>query len=361
MIKFMNKLSRFVFGLLFTTILTLIFMSCATNKSSKTSRELVFYPPPPDTARVQFLTTISKSSDITGESSTLSNFLEGKDLRTEITKPFGICAIKNRIFIVDTKAIGMHIIDLKNKTFKSVNPIGQGFLSSPLNCFADTSGNLYVSDQARKEIIVYNYDLDYKASFGSKIFDKPTDVCSYNDRIYVADMKGNKIFVFSKKDYKLISSFPDVPEKDTAFLHQPIHLAVNNDTVYVTDFGEFNIKKFDLKGNFIGTVGSYGDLPGQFSRPKGIAVDKDNYLYVVDAAFQNIQIFNGSSQLMLNFPGEKVADGFLSMPIRVTLDYDNLDFFKQYVDSKYNLKYLIYVTNQFGEEKVTVYGFIELK
>ena len=49
------------------------------------------------------------------------------------------------------------------------------------------------------------------------------------------------------------------------------------------------------------------------------------------------------------------------MPIRITLDYDNLDYFKQYVDAKYNLKYLIYITNQFGDDKVTVYGFIELK
>ena len=361
MIKLLNKLSKLLFGLLFTFILALIFMSCASNKSSKANHEAIFFPSPPDTARVQYLTAISKSSDIAEESSLVSNFFEGMDLRTAISKPFGICTIKDKIFIVDSKAIGIHVIDLKNKTFKSVNPMGQGFLKSPLNCFADTSGNLYVADQGRKEVVVYNYDLEYKTSFGSKTFEKPTDVSAYKDRIYVVDMKSNKIYVFSKKDYKLISSFPDVPEKDTAYLHQPIHLAVANDTVYVTDFGEFNIKKFDLKGNFVGTVGSLGDSRGQFVRPKGLAVDRDNYLYVVDAAFQNVQIFNSSSQLMMSFPDEKTGPGYLSMPIRITLDYDNLDYFKQYVDAKYNLKYLIYITNQFGDDKVTVYGFIELK
>lgn len=341
-------------------LMLLLIASCASNKSTK-PRELIVFPSPPDTARVQYLTSISQTSDIADEQSGLSKFFNGENPNSGIAKPFGICAIKNKIYVVDSKLHGIHTIDLQRKVMEFKSPQGGGFLKFPLNVFADTIGNVYVADQNRKEIVVFDYNLEYKTCFGNKILEKPTDVAAYKDKIYVADAANHKIQVFSAKDYKLISSFPDVPEKDTAFLHQPIHLAVKNNKVYVTDFGEFNIKKFDIDGKFLNTIGSYGESPGQFSRPKGLAVDKNDYLYVLDAAFQNIQIFNNANQQLMYFGGDKSGPGYLVMPIRITIDYDNLEFFQKYVDPKFRLKHLIYVTNQFGGDKITVYGFVDLK
>ncbi len=347
--------------ILILALITLI-SSCATQKKTDTAKqETIFFPPPPDTARVQFLTTISQSTDITGEASSFKKYVSGKDDNSGIQKPHGISVIKNKIFVVDFKLGGIYKIDFQNKSFEFKNPPGLGNLKNPINCFADTNGNLFVTDQVRKEIVVFDHDMNYKNSFGLKILEKPTDVVAYKDKIYVSDMKQMKIFVFSKDDYKLLSSFPNVSDKDTAFIHQPIHIAVVNDIFYVTDFGEFHIKKFDLNGNFISNVGTYGEYPGQFSRPKGIAVDKDDYLYVIDAQFNNVQIFNRNGEPMMDFGGEKMGPGFLDMPIRITIDYDNLDYFRKYVDSKYNLKYLIFVTNQFGPDRITVYGFVDLK
>jgi len=347
-----------------SVVLTLIFLivSCATNKSTNnTKRELIFFPAPPDTAKIQFLTVINNSNDITGEQSSFDKFTKKKENKSGIIKPFGISVIKNKIFVVDSKRAGIDIIDLQKTTFEFKNPTGLGNLKTPLNCFADTSGNLFVTDMTRKEIVVFDYDMNFKASFGIKIIEKPGDLCAYKDKIYVTDTKNMKIFVFSKSDYKLVTSFPDVSEKDSAFLHQPNHISIRNDIIYVTDFGEFVIKKYDLNGKFLGTVGSYGDSPGQFTRPKGLTVDRNDFLYVLDSRYNNVQIFNRLGQLMLFFGGDKAGHGFLNMPIKITIDYDNLDYFREYVDSKYDLKYLIFITNQFGDDRVTVYGFVELK
>jgi hypothetical protein len=46
------------------------------------------------------------------------------------------------------------------------------------------------------------------------------------------------------------------------------------------------------------------------------------------------------------------------LPADVTIDYGNLGYFSQYVDSSFNLEYLIFVTNQYGPDKVNVYGFV---
>ena len=37
-------------------------------------------------------------------------------------------------------------------------------------------------------------------------------------------------------------------------------------------------------------IGRKGDLPGYFGQPKGLAVDSDDHVYVVDAQFEAVQI-----------------------------------------------------------------------
>ena len=47
------------------------------------------------------------------------------------------------------------------------------------------------------------------------------------------------------------------------------------------------------------SFGSEGDGPGTFSRPKGLAVDSDSNIYVVDNLFDNIQVFDTFGKLLL--------------------------------------------------------------
>lgn len=39
------------------------------------------------------------------------------------------------------------------------------------------------------------------------------------------------------------------------------------------------------------TFGRIGDNLGHFARPRGMAIDRAGYVYVVDAAFNNVQVF----------------------------------------------------------------------
>ena len=53
--------------------------------------------------------------------------------------------------------------------------------------------------------------------------------------------------------------------------------------------------------------------------------------------------------------------GDMYLPANVTIDYDHLHHYEKYVDPKYKLEYLIFVTNQYGPDKVNVYGRVEPK
>jgi len=140
-----------------------------------------------------------------------------------------------------------------------------------------------------------------------------------------------------------------------------LNMFISDSLVYVSDIGDSKIKKYTLDGKFISSFGSYGRRIGQFVRIKGIAADKESNLYAVDAAFENIQIFNNSDQLLMFFGGSTKEPGGMWLPAQVTIDYENLEYFQEYVDPEYTLEYLIYVTNQFGPHKVNVYGFIKPK
>jgi DNA-binding beta-propeller fold protein YncE len=339
-------------------ILISSFFSCSNNVGKK--EDLLFFPLPPEEPKIQFLKVIKGSFDITGQRSGFENFILGEDLENAIAKPYGITSSKDRILLVDTKLQSLVNLNLKNHKFEYITPSGKGSLKNPLNCFLDNE-MIYINDISSKDIVVLDKNNEFKTRFGKDIFLKPTDVCVYQNKIYVSDMDSNKIFVFSKDNYQLLTTFPNVSQESDEFLHSPTQITIQNDKIYINDFGEFHIKVFDLNGKYLRSIGSYGQNLGQFVRPKGIAVDQDDNVFVVDAAFENVQMFNPDGKLLMFFGGPYISPGYLILPIRIAIDYDNIDYFKELVDSKYKIKYLIYVTNQFGPDKITVYGFLEPK
>jgi len=70
--------------------------------------------------------------------------------------------------------------------------------------------------------------------------------------------------------------------------------------VYVVDYWNNRIQKFTSDGTFITKWGSEGSDPGQFSRPRSIAIDLNGDIYVTEELNHRIQIFNqsGSSQYL---------------------------------------------------------------
>ncbi len=327
-----------------------------------TADNLVIFPSPPDTARVQYLTRFSNSIDVTGGRSGFMRFILGEEESRPIIKPYGIYVYKGRIYICDSILGGLEILDLNEKTFDYFQPQGLGIIKKPINCFVDKDGMLYVADADRRQIVVFDQNLKYQASFCDATKMKPTDVRVVNNEIWVCDIKGHQIHIYSKPDYKLLRSFPiNATPKTDEFLNSPTNLFVSDDYVYVSDFGAFKIKVYTRDGKFVRTIGSYGKALGQFVRPKGIAVDKDGLLHVVDAGFENVQIFDKNGKLLMFYGGSYKHPGNMWLPAKVLIDYDNLDYFRDYVHKSFNLKYLIFVTNQYGPDKVSVYGFIEPK
>ena len=99
----------------------------------------------------------------------------------------------------------------------------------------------------------------------------------------------------------------------------PEHLAVDlENNIYVTDLGNSRIQKFDDQGNYISSWGSYGDGPGEFSQPSGIAVGHD-HVFVVDNKLNTVQKFDEQGNFITQWGNFGNGNGEFRSPSGITV------------------------------------------
>lgn len=340
--------------------LSSFFINCSPKLMPKEKEPFrMFYPKPPDTARLQYLTKFDSDQDFGKKQSSFSSSILGKQAVLGISKPYGVEIKNGKIYVCDLSG-GIVIIDLAKEKFNFFKPAGIGSIQIPVNMSIDEEGNFYIVDIKGKNIKVFNAQGNYLAAIGINKLKKPSDVFVKNNKIFVCDSDNNRINVYSKANNKLLYHFPKTEPKSESWLYTPTNIFVSESEVYVSDMGASNIKIYSHDGEYKRKVGSHGINAGNFARTKGISVDKEGNLYVVDGAFQNVQIFNNNGELLMFFGKNNGLIGSMILPTSITVDYDNMEYFQKYVDSKYTLKYLVLVANQYGN-KINVYGRIEPK
>ena len=320
----------------------------------------LFYPPLPNPPRIQYLASFSGASDLAEAPGAFGKFILGNDVEDKegIKKPYGVDMFANRIYATDTRGAGYVVFDLEKQSYKTVVGSMGGALPKPINITIDDDGTKYITDTSRNQIVKFDADDHFVEAFGVEQQFKPGDVVVAGDRLYVADLDHHNIHVLDKGTGKALSTFSKVGATEGS-LYYPTNLAVGPDNLlYVSDTGNFRVQAFTLDGKFVKSIGSVGTGLGHFARPKGISVDRDGRLYVVDAAFENIQVFNKEGKLLLFF-GEPAANhrAGLDLPTDLNINYEGAAIFQKYADPKFKLEYVILVANQFGRNKITVFGY----
>lgn len=348
-------------GIVFTTVLGAAMLSgCAAPPVVRPAA--VFFPLPPDEPRIQFLKTVSGSYDVEGEGKKgfMSLLDEDEDRGKPITKPYGMQYVGGKLYVCDSQGFpSIIIIDFVKKSFNYLaGNNGAGRLRKPLNVAVDKDGNVFVADMLKQEILTYDQAGRYTGSIGKGTDLKPADVAVDAKAVYVLDSKANAIKVFDRQSRELLRSFgnpADHPAKEGLFM--PTNFAADDKgLIYVTNAGLGNVMILDKDGHIIGKFGRMGDSYGEFARPKGIAVDSHQRIWVVDAAFQNVQIFDDQYRLLLHFGAPPLPAGALNVPASITTTTENLDYFQTLADPDFVLDQVIFVANQAGNHKISLYG-----
>jgi sugar lactone lactonase YvrE len=346
----------------FLTVATsVLFISCSTGPAVFNPDSLVIFPAPPDAPRIQFLMKISSAEDIGGGRSEFLRMLLGENESDYVLKPYGISLQSGKMYLCDTKLNNVIIIDFEEEEFSYFISGGMGKLKKPINLHCDTLGRLFVADIARGEVVVFDKELDFLQAIAPDDGGKPVDVCIAEGKLWILDLGRRQVYAHDPVTFERLFAFPDTSGEEEQRLFSPTNIAVRDGKVVVSDLGTTKLKIYDTSGKHLQNMGSIGQKPGQFVRPKGVAVDPEGTIYIVDAAFQNVQMFNSTGEFLMPFGGPYKGPGYMYMPAQVFVDTEHLEYFRKYVDPRFDLKYLIFVTNQFGPDKISVYGRIELR
>jgi DNA-binding beta-propeller fold protein YncE len=143
---------------------------------------------------------------------------------------------------------------------------------------------------------------------------RPTGIaCEPAGTVLVADTHYHRILRYSA-DGALASSFGAEGREPGSFSY-PTGLAVAPDgTIYVSEFGgnessgSDRIQVFTPEGKPLRHWGRYGEGPGEFKRPQGIALAGDR-LYVADAANHRVQVFRTDGAFVREWGGVKYPYG----------------------------------------------------
>lgn len=301
--------------------------------------QAAIWPDPPERARYQYI------GELIGD----RNFIETQSHKTE------------------NAAVGVFrwIVGLTSR-----NSIERNVLQRPQSGFVDAEGRVYVTDTSRQAVFVFDkvvgklrvldmaapnvffktpvgiaegkdktilvVDADLGAVFvlaasgralgaiGKGVLNRPTGVVRdpASGKIYVADTHDHDIKVFSDQG-RLLHKIGKRGNADGEF-NYPTFLALKNNRLYVTDSMNARIQIFDVAtSKVVQKFGERGLFVGNLVRPKGLALDNDSNIYVVESLFDSLLIFNNQGQPLMAIGGSGKNVGQFYLPAGVWTDSAN--------------------------------------
>jgi hypothetical protein len=316
----------------------------------------IFYPPPPDVPRLQFLMSFSDADEFVTRTSSFADIITGKKAESShaIKNPYGIAVTNGKIYVCDLGRFMVQVIDVVNKKYSVLGTPEQ--IESPMNITIDSDGTKYVADSRKRMVAVFDAEDRFVRHMGDPTRCAPSDVAISGNTLFVTDALGGRVEVWSRDGtfQRAFAGKGRGPDQ----LQTPTNLAIGPDgNIYVVDTELEMVKVFSPEGKFLRTIGQPGDRPGFFARPKGIAISPQGHVYVADAQWEVIQIFTTEGQLLLYFGGAHPGPQGMGLPAGVCLDATSIDAFRSYVHQDFEPEYLLFVANEFGNHKIGLYAF----
>ncbi|MDG2442084.1 MAG: hypothetical protein P8M13_02375 [Luminiphilus sp.] len=146
-------------------------------------------------------------------------------------------------------------------------------------------------------------------------FDQPWGIdVDASGNVYVADWLNKRIQKFdSAGNFKGMS--------DSLLNIQGIAIAPSGRVLTSqTTFGSLQIKEFSIDLQYLNGFGTRGSGVGQFKFPLGLTVSKSGYIYVADTGNNRVQKFTSSGQHLQTIGSLGSSDGFMDSPYDVATD-----------------------------------------
>ncbi len=237
------------------------------------------------------------------------------------------------LYVTDPKTGSVFIHDVD---FNIIGELKE--LDKPLGLAVDDQGNIYVGNNGRRNVEIYDAGGVKTATIGQGLIKMPNDLTFDKDgRLYVADSKKDTIWVFGSNG-AVIRSIGTPGEGDGQFkfpIAVEIAYYIDGQTgldvgeLYVADHGHSLIQVFDLDGNFLRSFGGTvrqsmmggWKWQGKFVSLQSLAFDGQGQLHALDCYMDNVQIFDPVAGSSSSYYGQKGTEpGQLNLPSDIIID-----------------------------------------
>ena len=234
-----------------------------------------------------------------------------------------------------------------------VNPVfGGNLLPSPQFMNFDNSGNLYVSDNSKNQVLEFtssvptptpvfgglpvapeNYTTAVRLSLGGTTY--PMGIAINNGQLYLSDFSQNKIF-----SYPLGTFNPTTTVTNT--YTNPYQIAFDAYNNLFCAAGAGAVEEFNpLSGTLLDAFGTnvVNGPPGTFEIPDGLAIDTSSSpyngnIYIAENGNNRIQRYNGSSFVTYGGPNQGSGPGSFSAPHGLAVDNSGNIWIADYGNSR---------------------------
>jgi tripartite motif-containing protein 71 len=281
------------------------------------------------------------------------------ELQGHFKNPAGVAVdMAGNVYVADEYNHRIQRFDSSGKfslEWGSKGDMGGQFLK-PWGIAIDSNDNVYVVDRGNQRIQKFDSRGNFKLAWGGNIDTSGStpDICEesshcragsvgglggqfkdprgigagVNGNVYVVDENNARIQKFDSSGNFIMAwgynvdtsgTTPNFCENaalcqaatesaDVGHFKWPGDVAVNsNGDVYVVEWGNSRVQKFDSRGNFKMTWGSKGGLGGQFINPDSVALDNKDNVYVLGRSYrtknQRVQMFDSNGNFKLAWGG----------------------------------------------------------
>jgi DNA-binding beta-propeller fold protein YncE len=213
-----------------------------------------------------------------------------------------------------------------------------GWLHKPRVAAFDAQDRLYVADLTDR-IQVFDRDGQYLSGWRTPDFnvDGPSGLTvDRYGRLLVADTHFYRVLVYSGQGELLFQIGDGVQGTTPGRFGYPTDVVIDSaGNFYVSEYGENDrIQVFSPEGRWLRQWGGHGFAPGEFMRPRALAIDEDDRLYVADSCNHRIQVFDTKGNLLRSWGSRGASPGQMSYPYDIALGADGYLYVCEYGNNR---------------------------
>ena len=325
--------------LLVLPLLALLLGGCATQStparlhyglSDAPEGKRLMWPAEPDVPRYQFAGQLTGEDNFVREDNTkgVVAFLAWvvglfeEENPNVLQRPQSVVAdAEERVFVTDVSRAAVYVFDKPAGELKVWDfAVGLRRFVAPIGIALGEGGSVWVADAELKLLAHIGPDGTPLAPIGAGILQRPTGLARdpATGLLYVSDTYAHDIKVFTP-DGKLERIIGERGENPGEF-NYPTHLTLARGKLYVADTMNSRIQVIPLTGGEPQVVGKRGLFYGNLVRPKGVAVDNENNIYVVESYYDNLLVFNEAGEFLMPIGGMGQTTGKFYLPAGVGVD-----------------------------------------